>query len=325
MAKVQLADVVEPAIFLEYSIERTTNVSRLFRSGLISTDPRIEASARSGGRTVNMPFWQSLSGDSEVLSDAAALTPAKLGSDQDVAVLHMRGKAWSASDLAEAVAGDDPTSAIAEQTGDYWAVELQNIANSVIRGLFSATGALATTHAHDISTQDGDNAGATNLWNDDDFLEASFKLGDHEENLTAIAIHSHVYQEMLKQDVVQFDSPSEEGRVRTYRGRTLIVDDNLPVVAGTTSGFRYLSILFGPGAFGYGEGMPKNPLEFDRDSLANDDVLINRRHFILHPRGVAWDGSPAGAAPTNAELATVGNWTKVYTDKNIRMVGFWTN
>ncbi|MCI0744181.1 MAG: hypothetical protein L0Y58_02145, partial [Verrucomicrobia subdivision 3 bacterium] len=44
--------------------------------------------------------------------------------------------------------------------------------------------------------------------------------------------------------------------------------------------------------------------ETDRHALASDSYLVNRKRFILHPRGVRWIGAPAGASPTNAELAT---------------------
>jgi hypothetical protein len=324
MAKVQIADVIEPSIFQPYVIERTTKTSALFRAGLISRDSRIDEAARGGGRTVNMPFWTSLSGASEVLSDSAALTPAKVGTSKDVSTLHFRGKAWSANDLAEAVAGSDPMRAIGDQVGDYWAVEMQTILNSTLKGIFAT--ALSSTHVHNIASEDGNNATAGNLFSDDAFLTAVFKLGDRQNDFRAMVVHSKVMQRMLALDLIDFVKPSDaEPAVPTYRGRNVIVDDDVPSAAGGTSGTKYYTIIFGPGAVGYGEGAPKNPVETDRDSLANDDILINRRHFILHPRGVKWTGSPAGASPTDAELATGGNWSKVYSDKNIKIVALITN
>jgi len=69
--------------------------------------------------------------------------------------------------------------------------------------------------------------------------------------------------------------------VPTYLGKRVIVDDGLPAADGV-----YTTYIFGEGAFGLGEGAAPVPTEFDRDSLAGDDIMINRRHFILHPRGV---------------------------------------
>jgi hypothetical protein len=55
--------------------------------------------------------------------------------------------------------------------------------------------------------------------------------------------------------------------------------------------------------------------------LDSDTVLINRRRYILHPRGVKFtSASVAGDSPTNAELETGSNWTRVFENKNVRIV-----
>jgi hypothetical protein len=75
----------------------------------------------------------------------------------------------------------------------------------------------------------------------------------------------------------------------------------------------------------FGEGNPKTPVETDRDSLQGEDYLINRRHFILHPVGVKWQGNAAGTSPTNTELSTGTNWARVYEPKNVKVVALVTN
>jgi len=76
-------------------------------------------------------------------------------------------------------------------------------------------------------------------------------------------------------------------------------------------------------ALGWGEGGAPVPAETARDALAGDDILVHRRHFILHPRGVAFqNASVAGATPSNTELATYQNWKRVYESKNVRIVQF---
>ena len=79
--------------------------------------------------------------------------------------------------------------------------------------------------------------------------------------------------------------------------------------------------MFGQGAIGFQDiGAPVG-VETDRDSLAGTDILINRRHFVLHPRGIKWAGD-TGIAPNNAGLATAANWERVYDPKQIRIVAF---
>lgn len=147
-------------------------------------------------------------------------------------------------------------------------------------------------------------------------LDTKQLLGDAADQFTAIAMHSAVYTTLQKQNLIAF-IPNARGEVDfpTYLGYRVIVDDGCPVSDGV-----YSTYLFGAGSFGRGDGVPVDltPVETDRDSLASDDILINRRAFVLHPFGVKFTNTTVtGATPTNAELATATNWAKVYEDKAI--------
>ena len=100
-------------------------------------------------------------------------------------------------------------------------------------------------------------------------------------------------------------------------GMNIIVDDGVEV-----SGSAYTTYVFANGAFSRGVGTldADDATEIDRDSLKSEDVLINRRRYIMHPNGFKWTGSPSGSSPTNTELATAGNWAKVFENKNIPVV-----
>jgi hypothetical protein len=109
-----------------------------------------------------------------------------------------------------------------------------------------------------------------------------------------------------------------------FLGKPVVVDDSLPVSSGV-----YTTYIFGAGAFGWGEGGAPVPVETARDALAGDDILVHRRHFILHPRGVAFknanlsDGNDGtNATPSNDNLANYLNWERVYESKNVRIVQF---
>ena len=65
-----------------------------------------------------------------------------------------------------------------------------------------------------------------------------------------------------------------------------------------------------------------NALETDRDILEGNDFLTTRRAFVLHPSGVSWVGSAAGATPTLVELETGTNWNRVFESKAIPIVQF---
>ena len=312
MAVTRIADVIVPEVFNPYVIQRTAELSELVQSGIVVPNPELDRLASAGGKLINMPYWNDLTGDDETLSDSVALTPQKITAGQDVATLLMRGKAWSTNDLAKALSGDDPMKAIGDLVATYWARMEQKTLISTLAGSMGA--ANMTGNVHDITAVSGADTleGKT-------LLDAKQKLGDNAEKLTAIAMHSATYTSLQKQNLIEY-IPDSQGVVKipTYMGYRIIVDDGCPV-----SGTTYTTYLFGQGAIGRGEGKAPVPVETDRDSLAGEDILINRRHFILHPRGVAFtNASVEGAAPTNAELATIGNWNRVYDNKNIRIVQF---
>ncbi|MCE9677217.1 major capsid protein [Paraclostridium bifermentans] len=309
----KIADVIVPEVFNPYVIERTAELSALVKCGIIVKDKELDSLALAGGRLINMPYWKDLNGDDEVLDDNGALTPGKITAGQDVAALLMRGKAWSVNDLATALSGDDPMKAIGDLVAEYWARQRQKTLLAVLKGVFASS--TMSGNVHDISSLEGDLAKI----NGTSFIDAKTKLGDASDKLTAVAMHSTVFAELEKQNLIQY-IPNSQGVVDfpSYLGRKVIVDDGCP-----KDGDVYTTYLFGQGAIGEGNGAAPVPTETDRDSLAGEDILINRQHFLLHPRGVKFtDSSVAKKSPSNAELADQANWNRVYENKNIRIVAF---
>lgn len=307
----KISDVIVPEVFNPYVTQRTGELSALVQSGIVQRDPAFDKLAMSGGKLLNMPYWNDLDGEDEVLSDSEPLTPDKITAGQDIAALLMRAKAWKANDLAKALSGDDPMRAIGDLVASYWARRKQKTLINTLTGVFSS--ASMAGNLHDIS------ADATNPnFTGETFIDASYLLGDAEEKLTAVAMHSATYASLRKQNLIQYMMDSNNKPIPYYMEKRVIVDDSMPASGGV-----YTTYLFGSGAVAEGNGNAPVPTETDRDSLQGDDILINRQHFIYHPRGVAFqNASVAGASPTNAELATAANWNRVYDNKNIRIVAF---
>ena len=317
VTKTIISDVIVPEVFNPYVIERTAELSAFYQSGIIARTPALDVLASSGGKLVNMPFWEDLSGDDEVLSDTEALTVGKIAAAQDVAALLARGRAWSVNDLAKALSGDDPMAAIGDLVAAYWARRFQAILISTLDGIFGDNATLMTGNKHDIS-------GAATAEDDDVIsaktaVDAIYKLGDSADKLTGFAMHSATVAKLAKDDLIEYIKPSEgEAEVPTFLGKRVVVDDSLP-----QSGGVYTTYIFGAGAFGWGEGGAPVPTETARDALSGDDILVNRRHFILHPRGVAFQNNQvSGPTPSNTELADYRNWLRVYEEKNVRIVQF---
>lgn len=329
----KISDVIVPEVFNPYVIERTTEIARFLMGGIVSHNPELDRLAAAGGKLINMPFWEDLTGDDEVLSDSGALTPAKITAKQDAAALLMRGKAWSVNDLAKALSGDDPMGAIADLVATYWARRRQAVA------LASLAGAIADNKANDNGDMIADVAGATNAdvssntkFSGDVFVDGQATFGDAIYGLSGIAFHPTVYHGLKKTDAISFEKESKgELEIETYRGLRVIVDRKIPGAPAanatpTTAAAKYTTYLFGSGAIGMGNGGAPVPSETDRDSLAGEDILVTRDHFLMHPRGIAFKNtSVAGASPTNAELANAANWDRVYERENIRVAAIVTN
>ena len=319
VTKTIISDVIVPEVFNPYVIERTAELSAFYQSGIIARTPALDVLASSGGKLVNMPFWEDLSGDDEVLSDTEALTVGKITAAQDVAALLARGRAWSVNDLAKALSGDDPMAAIGDLVAAYWARRFQAILIKTLDGVFGNEATEMDTNQHDISgvptAKDDDVISAKTA------VDAMYKLGDNADKLTGFAMHSATVAKLAKDDLIEYIKPSEgAAEVPYFLGKRVVVDDGLPVNTGTGV---YTTYIFGAGAFGWGEGGAPVPTETARDALSGDDILVNRRHFILHPRGVAFQNETVtGATPSNAELATYANWKRVYENKNVRIVQF---
>jgi hypothetical protein len=335
MAATKVSDIIIPDVWVPYVIQRTMEKSALIQSGIVVPNAVFDELARKGGNLINMPYFSDLSGDDEVLSDSLALSPGAIGTAQDVAVLHMRGRAWGVNDLAKALSGDDPMSAIADLVASYWNRREQALLFATLKGIF--TTALASTHVKDVAVEAGASATEDNLIGGTVVIDAATLLGDEAEGLTAMAMHSVPFSRLQKLSLIEYVELDSNGKrveaksaetitVPMFLGKRVIVDDTCPKVAGSTSGYKYTTYLFGPGAIARGEGNAPVPVETDRDSLAGEDYLIHRRHFVLHPRGVKYNkASQAGQAPTNAECETGSNWTKVWEAKAIRIVKLVTN
>jgi len=328
-----LADIIEPEIWVPYMQERTAQKSELIQSGLVQTDASYNALITRGSSTVNMPFFQDLQGRSQNLSETVPLETKKITASKDVAVIQRRGDAWSSQDLARALSGADPGGAIANLVADYWVRDMQTTLLLMLKGIFAST-AMANEHVKNISIPEGNAATANNLISSGAVIDTFSLLGDRLDAFAGMAMHSDIYWELEKQNLIEFIAPAEQGAtpIRTYRGKTLIVDDTLPKVAGATSGFVYTTYLFGNGAIAYGEdAMPMGEfgqqiaVEYDRDILAGQGFLTNRRHFLMHLRGVKWQGTIAGDTPADAELQNGASWARVMEKRNVPVAALRSN
>lgn len=331
MAETRIADVIVPDVFTGYMMERALATNAFYQGGILERNPQLDALLSGGGETFNIPFWKDLSGDDEVPSETSDATINNITTDKQVARRLLRLKAWGANDLSAALAGADPIEAIGERVTQYWDSRFQDALVSTARGVIADnvdndSGDLVL----DISTEDGDNADASNKISAADTIKAVLRMGDRFDEIQGIAVHSAVYQTMLENDLIDFIRDSE-GRLvlRQFLGLTVVVDDRLPQVDGSTSGFKYHNYLFKAGGFAFGESSSAiQNTEVDRDPKPGMgvDQLFTRRQFAIHPAGFKWvEDTVSGVAPTNSELEDEANWDRVFEKKNCGVVALISN
>ena len=315
----RLADVIQPTVFTSYVIEKTMELSALYQSGIIANNAELNALAGGSNTLVNMPYFEDLTGESQNMTDSGFINPLNIGTNKDVARKIARTSAWGANGLSALLSGADPMGAIASRVADWWTRDMQRVLLSELKGIFAS--ASMANKTLDISS----GAGSAANWSASAFVDATQIMGDAKDSLTAVVMHSVVEAELAKQQLIQYEMTAEKGtRVPYYMGKRVIVDDGMPFDTTTQIGTAY---LFGTGAIALGNGNHPRIIqtEVDRDAMASsgEDYLINRKVFMMHPRGVKWtENSVADIFPTNTELEDGSNWERVYEEKAIRIVQF---
>lgn len=337
MPQVRLQDVVIPEVFDSYQAVNTAELDSFYQSGIVVHSNLFDQYANQGGRKVTIPAWGDLNLNDEPNygnddpDDLA--TPKKIMTlEWDVRKAFMN-QGWSAMDLVQELAGSEPMKRIRARIDKYWLGQWQRrlIASSI--GIMNANIAKdGGDMVYDISTEDGANATDANLFSRKAMTGAIFTMGDRWKDTRAIGVHSMVMKRMVDQEDIVTVKPSDgSDEVHYFLGRRVIVDDMMPVIAGTTSGFKYVSVMFGGAMFGYGNGTPNVSTEVTRVAEAGNgtgmETLWSRKTWILHPKGHSYTGvtQADGLSANLTELQRADNWERVIERKLVPMSFLITN
>lgn len=309
-----LSDLELPESFTQDVFNLSVESSRFFASGAIQDVTDQMPVAPSEGN-VKMPFWNDLSGNSQLAHNGVNLTVGKINQGQDIATVLSRAAVFGAHDLSAALKGEDPIDVIEKLFGAYWGREFDRIAvqNAIAAMSTTASGASMAANVLNIGGLSGSAAYIDGF----SMVDAAGLMGEFEDRLTGLAMHSAVERNLRKQGMIDVELDENRQPIKRYQGRPVVVSDRLTATASV-----YPIIFFGPGAIGYAQGTPKVPVEKHRDKLTNggEEALIQRKLFAIHPRGIAFTGTPAGETATDTELATASNWGRKWTAQNVRIV-----
>ena len=188
--------------------------------------------------------------------------------------------------LASELAGSDAISRIQARAADYWTRQTQRRLVATLNGikaenLASGDGDMIV----DISTASGNAA----KFSASAVIQACATLGDSMRDVVAVGMHSKTYAQALQNDLIQTLPDSQGGFVQTFRGLAIIVDDLMPAASDV-----YTTVLFGPGAFGYGLTDPRvaQGTEVENKPGAGNgggmQILHSRINLAVHPLGYRW-------------------------------------
>lgn len=294
----------------------------IIASGIVQQDSSIMDLIGEKGNVATIPIYKPLNAndeDMEPLNNDGMTnnTPVEIAGDKQTCMLIQRMKAFKAKDFTKELTGADPMTLIRNKIAGYysqvWEIELMNIAAAVL-----GVSALSS-HVLDLAT----NKKACDEGTIYDLEQAA--LGDMADGMGLIVMHSMIYKDYKKLNMVEYDKYTVNGVIKqeitlpTIAGKHVLVTDNY---TKDTSG-NYLTYLFGEGAFlSCDKNNYKNQYttDYDPETSAGVEKFYTKQGKVLHPNGLSLAvDNIAKESPTKTELGTASNWALKYNTKNVRM------
>lgn len=305
-----MAIQVVPQIWSQYTLEALNYTNDMISMGVVRTGNLTQ----NGDQLLRIPRLKPLSviGDAVKIASGTTITPVDLQSYTENGVVVRRGNAIQGETLNEIMTGTNDVQFISSQIAPYFSEAIKKSFKSVLTGIFTpSTGVLSSTHQLNITGE------TTSTLNASAIIDAKAKLGEFANAFTTIIVHSKQFADMLKAGVVTYVSAATygqqvlvSGEIPTFLGMRVIVSDVLGAHADVSSATAYAAYLCGGQPF-YLDFQRQLSFETDRNILSGDgvDILKFSGHYVPHVFGVSYTGNTMN--PTEAQLATAANWTKV--------------
>ncbi|HBX1184357.1 TPA: hypothetical protein MGM46_004487 [Salmonella enterica] len=323
-------------VLASYMTEDPVEKTAFFDSGILTPTPYAAEIANGPSNIANLPFWKAIDTSIEpnysndVYQDIA--TPRAIQTGEMMARVAYLNEGFGQADLAVELTSQNPLQSVASRLDNFWQRQAQRRLIATALGLYNNNVAAADAYHEqndmvvDVSATLGFDAGA--------FIDATQTMGDAlmgngGEVLGAIAMHSFVYAQARKAQLIDFIRDAENNTMfATYQGYRVIVDDSMTVVGQGTQR-KFISIIFGRGAIGYGEGSPETPLAYEREESRGNgggvETLWTRKTWLLHPFGYSFTSAVITGNGTETiarsaswqDLANATNWNRVVDRKHV--------
>lgn len=292
-------------------------------SGIVQQDSSIMDLIGEKGNVATIPIYKPLDAfedNMEALNNDGMTnnTPVEISGDKQTCMLIQRMKAFQAKDFTKELTGADPMTLIRNKIAGYynqvWERELMNIAQAVM------SVAELEDHVLDLGTKSIE---AGTIY---DAEQAA--LGDMAGGLGLMVMHSMIFKEYKKMEMVDYDKYVVDGVIQkeitlpTIAGKHVLVTDRF---TSTEVGSEavYSTYLFGEGAFlscdkkNYENQYTTN---YDPETSAGIDKFYTKQGKVLHPNGLSLAVDKiVKESPTFTELGTSSNYALKFNPKNVKM------
>lgn len=314
----------------------------LIDSGAFQRNSQIAQMIRNGSNVYTIPFYNVLGGEADNYDGVTDIKVTEPDGGSQSGVVYGRAHGWKDRDfIRDFNSGANPMQQITSQVAKYWNKLRQSRMVGIMNGVFSI--ADDTTERWDEWQMHTMNIAATgNSVTDANKVDAASAadaiqkaVGDNSGIFSMAAMHSRVALNLAKLGLLQFRKYTDAAgiertlNIADWNGYTVIVDDGVPVKASASaSGEKeYTTYLLGNGALQYAEAPVEVPVEIERvvREQGGYNVLVNRLRETIHPNGFSFVLPESCISPTDAQLATAGNWKLITNPKNIAMARLITN
>ena len=320
-------------------VERVPNLrlTQLLNSGAIRTRQELAASMQDqvGGNYISTPLRGLIDGAPVNYDGVQDITSSGTVTYMHSRVVVGRAKSWEELDFSYDITGGvDFMENVAQQIARYWNEVDQDTIVAILKGIFSMTGTanleFVNGHTLDIRNVQSYQLG----YMDETTINSAVQQasGDNKGIYSLVICHSAVATHLenanatARVKVVENGIERDSG-LRTISGKTLLVDDSMPVETVTvgegaeqTTQTVYTSYVLGAGAIEYTNCGVKVPYEMDRDPMkyGGKDMLYTRQRKCWAPYGISFTKSNmASLSPENTELSDGANWEIVKSSGSV--------
>ncbi len=319
-----------PTVIRDIVAVNLANKSAFIAPGVAFVEPADPIAM--GGNFYKRRFADLDSAASEKIDGVTPLTPQVIGAHCDHGPIIRRARFRRVVDGAAAAEGgllaENPAARIIESTAAYWANEYDQALLSILAAAFDPTGPLYSSHLYPLATTTGAKVPLSFAH----AIEAASILGDRANDLVALVCHSAVAKDLVLEMGARAMAVPIGGTPLYATGlfvgnARLIISDLCPVDVSVPDYPAYTSFLMAPGALWLTAQQGLREIVSPNPAMASYD-LTQTAHIGL---GVSGLSCGTTVNPTNAQLATPGEWSLTIdpmtaaSKKSIGVVAVTTN